>query len=87
MPLEASAENLSSGFLLVPISLFYLFFTFLKIASIFLINWLRMQVVYPILRKYESTPSAPRLRLVSSSDLKALFTVEDVKLPPWMDGM
>ncbi|CAE6225148.1 unnamed protein product [Arabidopsis arenosa] len=46
-----------------------------------------LQVVYPILRKYESAPSTPRLRLVSSSDLKALFSVEDVKLPPWMDGM
>ncbi|CAA7041704.1 unnamed protein product [Microthlaspi erraticum] len=33
-------------------------------------------------------PAAPRLKLVSSSDLKALFSVEDdVKLPPWMDGM
>lgn len=46
-----------------------------------------LQVVYPILRKYESAPSSPRLKLVSSSDLKALFSVEDVKLPPWMDGM
>ncbi|CAH2054682.1 unnamed protein product [Thlaspi arvense] len=46
-----------------------------------------LQVIYPILRKYESAPSAPRLRLVSSSDLKALFSVEDVKLPPWMNGM
>ncbi|CAF1835166.1 unnamed protein product [Brassica oleracea var. botrytis] len=46
-----------------------------------------LQVVYPILRKYESAPSSPRLKLVSSSDLKALFSVVDVKLPPWMDGM
>ncbi|KAL1190827.1 hypothetical protein V5N11_004582 [Cardamine amara subsp. amara] len=46
-----------------------------------------LQVVYPILRKYETAPSAPRLRLVSSSDLKALFSVEDVKLPPWIAGM
>ncbi|CAH8300236.1 unnamed protein product [Eruca vesicaria subsp. sativa] len=46
-----------------------------------------LQVVYPILRKYESAPSSPRLKLVPSSDLKALFSVEDVKLPPWMDGM
>ncbi|CAN8287678.1 unnamed protein product [Cochlearia groenlandica] len=46
-----------------------------------------LQVVYPILRKYETAPSAPRLRLVSSSDLKALFSIDDVKLPPWMNGM
>ncbi|ESQ44837.1 hypothetical protein EUTSA_v10003229mg [Eutrema salsugineum] len=46
-----------------------------------------LQVVYPILRKIESAPSAPRLRLVSSSDLRSLFSVEDVKLPPWIDGM
>ncbi|VVB07627.1 unnamed protein product [Arabis nemorensis] len=48
---------------------------------------IHLQVVYPILRKYETAPSAPRLRLVSSSDLKALFSVEDVKLSSWMDGM
>ncbi|XP_010533382.1 PREDICTED: BRCA1-A complex subunit BRE isoform X2 [Tarenaya hassleriana] len=46
-----------------------------------------LQVLYPVVRKYESTPSAPRLKLVSSSDLKTLFSVEDVKLTAWMDGM
>ncbi|KAG7604641.1 putative BRCA1-A complex subunit BRE protein [Arabidopsis thaliana] len=46
-----------------------------------------LQVVYPILRKYEAAPSAPRLKLVSYYDLKSLFSVEDVKLSPWMDGM
>ncbi|EOA13527.1 hypothetical protein CARUB_v10026590mg [Capsella rubella] len=46
-----------------------------------------LQVVYPIVRKIESTPSAPRLKLVSSSELKALFSVDDVKLPPWMNEM
>lgn len=34
-----------------------------------------------------SAPSAPRLKLVSSPELKVLFPIEDVKLPPWLDGM
>ncbi|XP_061366917.1 uncharacterized protein LOC133310052 [Gastrolobium bilobum] len=46
-----------------------------------------LQVVYPVGRKYLSTPSAPRLKLVSSSELKALFSIDDVKLPSWLDGM
>ncbi|KAF8405377.1 hypothetical protein HHK36_010281 [Tetracentron sinense] len=46
-----------------------------------------LQVVYPVIRKYSSVPSAPRVKLVSSSELKALFSIEDVKLPPWLEGM
>ncbi|XP_021902400.1 BRISC and BRCA1-A complex member 2 isoform X2 [Carica papaya] len=46
-----------------------------------------LQVIYPVNRKYTSAPSAPRLKLMSTFDLKALFSVDDVKLPPWMDGM
>ncbi|KAK7246103.1 hypothetical protein RIF29_40962 [Crotalaria pallida] len=46
-----------------------------------------LQVVYPVGRKYLSAPSAPRLKLVSSSELKALFSIDDVKLPSWLDGM
>ncbi|KAK7331242.1 hypothetical protein VNO77_25461 [Canavalia gladiata] len=46
-----------------------------------------LQVVYPVGRKYVSAPAAPRLKLVSSSELKALFSIDDVKLPPWLDGM
>jgi len=34
-----------------------------------------------------SAPSAPRLKLVSSSELKALYSIDDVKLPPWLNGM
>ncbi|KAK7303528.1 hypothetical protein RJT34_14435 [Clitoria ternatea] len=41
-----------------------------------------LQVVFPIGRK-----SAPRLKLVSSSELKALVSIDDVKLPSWLDGM
>ncbi|RYR12251.1 hypothetical protein Ahy_B04g069778 isoform C [Arachis hypogaea] len=48
---------------------------------------IHLQVVYPVGRKYTSAPSAPRLKLVSSSELKALFSIDDVKLPPWLDGM
>ncbi|KAJ9165967.1 hypothetical protein P3X46_020776 [Hevea brasiliensis] len=46
-----------------------------------------LQVVYPVGRKYVSAPSAPRLKLMSTSELKALFSIDDVKLPPWLDGM
>lgn len=46
-----------------------------------------MQVVYPVGRKYASAPSAPRLKLVSTPELKSLFSTEDVKLPSWLDGM
>lgn len=46
-----------------------------------------LQVVYPIGRKYQSAPSAPRLKLVSTPELRSLFSVEDVKLPKWLDGM
>ncbi|XP_020223053.1 BRISC and BRCA1-A complex member 2 [Cajanus cajan] len=46
-----------------------------------------LQVVYPVGRKYMSAPSAPTLKLVSSPELKALYSTDDVKLPPWLDGM
>ncbi|WVZ01221.1 hypothetical protein V8G54_027290 [Vigna mungo] len=46
-----------------------------------------LQVVYPVGRKYTSVPSAPRLKLVSSPELKAVFSIDDVKLPSWVDGM
>ncbi|PON70720.1 Brain/reproductive organ-expressed protein [Parasponia andersonii] len=46
-----------------------------------------LQVIYPVGKKYVSTPSAPRLKLFSTSELKALFSIEDVKLPVWVDGM
>ncbi|XP_021284638.1 BRCA1-A complex subunit BRE [Herrania umbratica] len=46
-----------------------------------------LQVIYPVGRKYASTPSAPRLKLMSTMELRVLFSVDDVKLPPWLDGM
>ena len=46
-----------------------------------------MKVQYPVGRKYVSASSAPRLKLLSTSDLKAIFSIEDFKLPPWLDGM
>ncbi|KAK6245556.1 BRCA1-A complex subunit BRE - like 1 [Theobroma cacao] len=46
-----------------------------------------LQVIYPVGRKYASTPSAPRLKLMSTIELRVLFSVDDVKLPPWLDGM
>ncbi|XP_062097244.1 uncharacterized protein LOC133803282 [Humulus lupulus] len=46
-----------------------------------------LQVIYPVGKKNVSTPSAPRVKLFSTSELKALFLIEDVKLPVWVDGM
>lgn len=48
---------------------------------------IHLQVIFPVARKFSNTPSAPRLKLVSSSELKALFSTEDFRLPPWLDGM
>lgn len=42
-----------------------------------------LQVIFPVGRKY----SAPRLKLVSSPEVKELFSVEDFRLPSWVDGM
>ncbi|CAH9080854.1 unnamed protein product [Cuscuta epithymum] len=42
-----------------------------------------LQVIFPVGRKY----SAPRLKLVSTSELKSLFSVDDFRLPSWVDGM
>nr|DAD22391.1 TPA_asm: hypothetical protein HUJ06_023854 [Nelumbo nucifera] len=46
-----------------------------------------LQVVFPVSRKYSSAPCAPRVKLISSSEIKALFSTDDVRLPPWVDGM
>ncbi|XP_021846587.2 uncharacterized protein [Spinacia oleracea] len=48
---------------------------------------IHLQVIYPIGRKYQSAPSAPRLKLVSTLELRSLFSVEDIKLPTWLNGM
>ncbi|KAL0360544.1 UNVERIFIED_CONTAM: putative E3 ubiquitin-protein ligase LIN-1 [Sesamum radiatum] len=44
------------------------------------------KVVFPVGKK-QSTPPPPRLKLVSSAELKAIFSIEDFRLPPWLDGM
>lgn len=46
-----------------------------------------VQVIFPVGRKYMSASAAPRLKLVSSPELKALFSIEDFRLPAWLDGM
>ncbi|XP_047977624.1 BRISC and BRCA1-A complex member 2-like isoform X2 [Salvia hispanica] len=46
-----------------------------------------LQVIFPVGKKYSSMPPSPRLKLISSSELKALFSTEDFKLPTWVDGM
>lgn len=44
------------------------------------------QVIFPVAKKYSLAP-APRIKLVASSELRTFFSIEDVKLPPWLDGM
>ncbi|GAB2228418.1 hypothetical protein Droror1_Dr00010256 [Drosera rotundifolia] len=46
-----------------------------------------LQVIYPIRKKYSSGSSAPRLKLVSTPEMRSFFPVEDVKLASWLDGM
>ncbi|WOL13162.1 BRCA1-A complex subunit BRE [Canna indica] len=46
-----------------------------------------LQVIFPVIKSYSSAPAAPRIKLVSTSEVKSLFSIEDVKLPPWLDGM
>ncbi|GMJ02721.1 hypothetical protein like AT5G42470 [Hibiscus trionum] len=46
-----------------------------------------LQVIYPVGKKYASNPSPPRLKLMSTTELRALFSIEDVKLPSWLDVM
>ncbi|XP_050364516.1 uncharacterized protein LOC126783148 [Argentina anserina] len=46
-----------------------------------------LQVIYPVEKKYVSTPPAPRLKLVATGDLKALFSIDDIKLPTWLTEM
>ncbi|CAL9146135.1 unnamed protein product [Musa hybrid cultivar] len=46
-----------------------------------------LQIIFPVSRRNSSAPAAPRVKLVSTSEVKTLFSVEDVKLPPWLDGM
>ncbi|PSS23937.1 BRCA1-A complex subunit BRE like [Actinidia chinensis var. chinensis] len=46
-----------------------------------------LEVIFPVGRKYRHAPSTPRLKLVASPELKALFSTEDFRLPPWLDDM
>lgn len=96
MPLETSAKDILAGSIfLLFFSLSLSFFPFFPHSSSFfffcILNFVfgifDYKVMYPVGRKYGSAPSAPRLKLVSTSELKAFFSIEDVKLPPWSDGM
>ncbi|XP_023765817.2 uncharacterized protein LOC111914274 [Lactuca sativa] len=46
-----------------------------------------LQVIYPVGRKFSAMSSAPRLKLVSTPELKSLFSIDDFRLPPWLEGM
>nr|GMC50306.1 BRCA1-A complex subunit BRE [Ipomoea batatas] len=47
-----------------------------------------LQVLFTIFLTYTSAYlSTPRLKLVSSPEVKELFSVEDFRLPSWVDGM
>lgn len=71
----------------VSLSFSWLLMFFIGVLNFFLWNFWLMKVQYPVGRKYVSASSAPRLKLLSTSDLKAIFSIEDFKLPPWLDGM
>ncbi|KAK6115219.1 hypothetical protein DH2020_007488 [Rehmannia glutinosa] len=45
-----------------------------------------LQIVFPVGKKYSTAPPT-RLKLISSLELKALFSIEEFRLPPWLDGM
>ncbi|CAO2817666.1 unnamed protein product [Amaranthus hypochondriacus] len=45
---------------------------------------LSREVIYPIGRKYQS---APQLKVLSTPELRSLFSAEDIKLPTWSGGM
>ncbi|KAK6120516.1 hypothetical protein DH2020_045739 [Rehmannia glutinosa] len=45
-----------------------------------------LQIVFPVGKKYSTAPPT-RLKLISSPELKALFSIEEFRLPPWLDGM
>lgn len=40
-----------------------------------------------VAKGYAMTPPVPRLKLVSTQDLKPFLNVEDIKLEPWSDQM
>ena len=42
-----------------------------------------MKVMYPVRTKY----GYARLKLLSTCELKAFFSIEDVRLPPLSDGI
>ncbi|GFY93016.1 hypothetical protein Acr_08g0014120 [Actinidia rufa] len=46
-----------------------------------------LEVIFPVDRKYRHAPSTPRLKLAASPELKALFSIGDFRLPPWLDDM
>lgn len=95
MPLATSTKDIFTGCLFLLLALYLQFFPLSIPVSLYFFHHLQcfvriflwVQVVYPVGRKYVSAPSAPRLKLMSTPELKALFFVDDVKLPPWVDGM
>ncbi|KAE8768037.1 BRCA1-A complex subunit BRE [Hordeum vulgare] len=48
---------------------------------------IHLQAIFPVSSSFLSVPSAPGLKLISTPDLKSLFSVDGVKLPAWVDGM
>jgi BRCA1-A complex subunit BRE len=49
--------------------------------------WIILQAIFPVSRSYSSVPSAPRLKLISTPEMKSFFSVDTVKLPAWVDEM
>ncbi|TQE07583.1 hypothetical protein C1H46_006903 [Malus baccata] len=51
------------------------------VDKLLIINVVLMPLNFSVAR------GAPRLKLVSTSELKTLFSIDEVKLPPWLNGM
>jgi BRCA1-A complex subunit BRE len=49
--------------------------------------WIILQAIFPVSRSYSSVRSAPRLKLISTPEMKSFFSVDTVKLPAWVDEM
>ncbi|KAF6154841.1 hypothetical protein GIB67_033870 [Kingdonia uniflora] len=87
VPMETSPEDLLAGLVEGVDSLHPIPLKNTATLVCLQLHALLIEVVFPVSKKYSSVPSVPRIKLVSSSELKALFPIEDVKLPPWLNGM
>ncbi|KAJ3672417.1 hypothetical protein LUZ60_007138 [Juncus effusus] len=46
-----------------------------------------LQVVYPVVKSYITIPSSPKIKLVSTAEMKQFFNVDEIRLTSWSDQM